>query len=94
MKYRFEVVVMLKNGLLDPQGKAVEDAIRSLGVSNVSDVRVGKNIQLTVEAADDADHRDVIADVMEDVLYPLAEKILSNPVIERFSVRPLREEPT
>jgi phosphoribosylformylglycinamidine synthase PurS subunit len=93
VKYRFEVVVMLKEGLLDPQGKAVENAIQSLGVSNVSDVRVGKNIQLTVEASDEADHRDVIADVVADVLHPLAEKVLSNPVIERFSVRPLREDP-
>ena len=50
MKLKFEVIVVLKEGLLDPQGKAVRDALPTLGWSNVSDVRIGKSIFLTVES--------------------------------------------
>ena len=84
MKFRFEVVVQLKDGLLDPQGKAVQDALPTLGWTNVSDVRVGKSILLTVDAESPADAE---AQVSE-----MALKFLSNPVIERFWVRQLSTE--
>ena len=54
MTFVFEVVVTLKPGLSDPQGKAVEGALPTLGWSNVRDVHVGKHIRLTVEADDEA----------------------------------------
>ena len=54
MRFRFEVLVSLKDGLLDPQGKAVQGALPTLGWSNVSEVRVGKHIALTVDADDEA----------------------------------------
>jgi phosphoribosylformylglycinamidine synthase len=62
--------------LLDPQGKAVEDALPTMGWTNVTGVRVGKHVQLTVEAPDEAAARAQIED--------MAERLLSNPVIEDF----------
>jgi phosphoribosylformylglycinamidine synthase PurS subunit len=78
MKYRFEVLVSLKEGLLDPQGKTVQEALPSLGWTNVSDVRIGKHIDLVVEADGEPDAR---AQVEE-----MARRFLSNPVIEDFRV--------
>ncbi len=48
--FTFEVLVSLKRGLLDPQGKAVESALPAMGWTNVHGVRVGKHIRLDVEA--------------------------------------------
>ena len=78
MKYRFEVLVSLKEGLLDPQGKAVQDALPTLGWDNVSEVRVGKHIELLVESDSRIEAR---AQVEE-----MARKFLSNPVIEDFVI--------
>jgi phosphoribosylformylglycinamidine synthase len=78
MRYTFEVLVRLKPGLLDPQGKAVEGSLPAMGWSNVSGVRVGKHVELTVEAADEASAR---AQVVE-----MASRLLSNPVIEEYQV--------
>jgi phosphoribosylformylglycinamidine synthase subunit PurS len=74
VKIRYAVVVSLKDGLLDPQGKAIEGALPALGWSNVSGVRVGKHIELVVEAEDEPD---ALAQVGE-----MAHRFLSNPVIE------------
>jgi phosphoribosylformylglycinamidine synthase PurS subunit len=76
--HRFEVLVSLKPGLLDPQGKAVEGSLPALGWTNVHDVRVGKHIELTVEADDPGAAR---AQVEE-----MATRLLSNPVIETFRI--------
>jgi len=84
VKLKFEVVVVLKEGLLDPQGKAVQDALPTLGWSNVSDVRVGKSIFLTVESDSPAAAEEQVAE--------MTVKFLSNPVIERFWVRQLTSE--
>jgi phosphoribosylformylglycinamidine synthase subunit PurS len=78
VKYRFEVLVSLKEGLLDPQGKAVQDALPTLGWNNVSEVRVGKHIELLVESDSRIEAR---AQVEE-----MARKLLSNPVIEDFVI--------
>lgn len=78
MRYRFEVLVSLKEGLLDPQGKTVQEALPTLGWTNVSDVRIGKHIALVVEADGEPEAR---AQVEE-----MARKFLSNPVIEDFRV--------
>ena len=76
--YTFEVLVTLKEGLADPQGKAVESALPSLGWTNVRHVRVGKHIRLDVEAADEAS-------ALEQVR-GMAVRLLSNPVIEEYQV--------
>lgn len=78
MKQRYEVVVSLKQGLLDPQGKAVEGSLPAMGWTNVSEVRVGKHIEFVIEAADEASAR---AQVEE-----MSAKLFSNPVIEEFRV--------
>jgi phosphoribosylformylglycinamidine synthase PurS subunit len=78
MRVTFEVLVRLKPGLLDPQGKAVEGSLPALGWTNVSNVRVGKHVELTVEADDEATAR---AQVEE-----MAARLLSNPVIEEYEV--------
>jgi phosphoribosylformylglycinamidine synthase PurS subunit len=79
---RVAVDVMLKQEILDPQGQAVERALPTLGLSGVSDVRVGKHIELTVPDAQDQA-------AAEGLARRLAEELLANPVIEDFTVRVL-----
>lgn len=79
---RVAVDVMLKREILDPQGQAVERALPALGFAGVSDVRVGKHIELTV-----ADGQDPAA--LEEAVRRMAEELLANPVIEEFTVRVL-----
>jgi len=76
--YTFEVLVRLKPGLLDPQGKAVEGSLPALGWNNVSSVRVGRHVELTIDADDEPAGR---AQVEE-----MARRLLSNPVIEEFVI--------
>ena len=78
MKHRFEVLVSLRPGLLDPQGKAVEGSLPAMGWTNVTGVRVGKHVELTVDAASMEEAR---AQVEE-----MARRLLSNPVIEDFRI--------
>jgi phosphoribosylformylglycinamidine synthase subunit PurS len=78
VRFTFEVLVRLKPGLLDPQGKAVEGSLPALGWTNVTSVRVGKHVELTVEAETEAAAR---AQVEE-----MAGRLLSNPVIEDYVV--------
>jgi phosphoribosylformylglycinamidine synthase len=78
VKYRFEVLVSLKEGLLDPQGKAVQEALPTLGWSNVTEVRVGKHIELLVEAESRAQARRQVDE--------MATAFLSNPVIEDYVI--------
>jgi phosphoribosylformylglycinamidine synthase PurS subunit len=73
---RVAVDVMLKREILDPQGQAVERALPSLGFHGVSDVRIGKHVELTVHDGDG-----------ERAARRMAEALLANPVIEEFSVR-------
>jgi phosphoribosylformylglycinamidine synthase PurS subunit len=82
VRRRFEVVVDLKEGLADPQGKAIEDALPTMGWSGVTEVRVGKHVSLTVEAASEEQARALVEEV--------ARRLLSNPVIEDFRI--LRSE--
>ena len=76
--FSFEVLVSLKPGLSDPQGRAVEGSLPALGWTNVGDVKVGKHIRLTVEAADRDAARSQVAE--------MAERLLSNPVIEDYRI--------
>jgi len=73
---RVAVDVMLKREILDPQGQAVERALPALGFEGVSDVRIGKHVELTVGDGDG-----------ERTARRMAEALLANPVIEEFSVR-------
>lgn len=76
---RVVVDVMLKPEILDPQGRAVQGALGRLGLTGVTEVRQGKRFEITVEGdVDDARLAD---------LHRLAEELLSNPVIETYSLR-------
>lgn len=78
MIYTVQVTVMPLKELLDPQGKAVAGGLKNLGLESISDIRIGKNIQLQVEAAD--------ADKAKAVAEEAARKLLANPVMEYFEV--------
>ena len=72
------VTVTLKTGVLDPQGKAIEGALRSLGISGVASVRQGKVFDIEIEGADRAK--------TEALLKEAADKLLANTVIENYRV--------
>ena len=78
MNVRFEVLVQLKPGLLDPQGKAVEGSLPAMGWTNVSGVRVGRHVELTIEAESEEPAQDQVEE--------MAARLLSNPVIEEFQI--------
>jgi phosphoribosylformylglycinamidine synthase len=73
------VDVMLKPEILDPQGQAVADAIPTLGAAAPVAVRIGRHVQLALDAVDEAA---ALAQATH-----LAQVLLSNPVIENFTVR-------
>jgi phosphoribosylformylglycinamidine synthase PurS subunit len=77
-RFTFEVLISLKPGLADPQGTAVESSLPAMGWTNVSGVRVGKHVELTVEAASEAEARRQIEE--------MSTRLLSNPVIEDFRI--------
>jgi len=72
------VTVMLKSGVLDPQGKAIEHALNRLGFSGVSDVRQGKVIELDCAETDQKKLRTELAE--------MCEKLLANTVIENYAI--------
>ena len=78
------VDVMPKPEILEPQGKAVLGALPRLGFAGVADVRQGKRFELEIEG-------DLTAERLAEV-HQMAETLLSNPVIEDFTVREVTEE--
>lgn len=75
---RATVTVMLKHGVLDPQGKAIGHALQTLGFDGVGEVRAGKVIELDLAEADPARARRQAEE--------MARKLLANTVIESFRV--------
>ena len=78
MTFTAKVNVMLKPGIADPQGQTIEKALPVLGYDGVAGVRVGKRIELRLEAADESDAQDKVE--------AMCRKLLSNPVIESYEV--------
>ena len=78
------VLIRPKDGILDPQGQAVERALPALGYDGVSGVHVGRLVELEVE---DGSPSEVTARVGE-----MCERLLANPLIESYEVEPLRDE--
>jgi phosphoribosylformylglycinamidine synthase subunit PurS len=76
--HRFAVNVTPKPGILDPQGRAVEGSLGHLGIEGVSAVRVGRRVELTVEAPD--------AEAAKAVVERLSSELLANPLIEAFAI--------
>jgi phosphoribosylformylglycinamidine synthase len=72
------VHITLKNGVLDPQGKAIQHALGSLGFDGVDDVRQGKYIELDLSATDKA--------AAEANVEEMCKKLLANMVIENYSI--------
>jgi len=78
MIYTAQIKVMPLKDLLDPQGKAVLGGLQNLGVAAVSDVRVGKHIDLQIDAATKEDAWSIASEA--------AKKLLANPVMEMFEI--------
>ena len=78
MIYTVQVKVMPLKELLDPQGKAVMGGLQNLGLHTVSDVRIGKNITLQVEAS--------TPDQAKAIAEEASKKLLANPVMEYFEI--------
>ena len=68
----------LKNGVLDPQGKAIEGALGALGFDGIGQIRQGKVFDLQIESTDKAK--------AEEDLKAMCEKLLANTVIENYSI--------
>ena len=75
--FQSKIVVTLRKSILDPQGKAVEHGVHSLGFEKVKDVRIGKFIELSVQTDDKAE--------AEQITKAVCEKLLANPIMEDFS---------
>lgn len=73
---RVKIFVSLKAGVLDPQGKAIERSLHTLGYDEVQDVRMGKYLELTVAASS--------REATESRVREMCEKLLANPVIEDY----------
>ncbi|MFZ3484470.1 phosphoribosylformylglycinamidine synthase subunit PurS [Sphingomonas sp. 3-13AW] len=72
---KLRIIVTLKNGVLDPQGKAIQHALGSLGFEGVADARVGKLIEL-----------DVADDTSDEAIDQMCRKLLANTVIENYRI--------
>ena len=68
MKYRAKINIMPQEALLDPQGKAVTQRMAGIGLPEIQGVRIGKHIQLQVEAEDEADAARKVEKACEDML--------------------------
>lgn len=77
-EFRARVTVTLKTGVLDPQGKAIEGALLSLGIGGIEGVRQGKVFDLAVSAADAA--------AAEAQVKAACERLLANTVVENYSI--------
>jgi phosphoribosylformylglycinamidine synthase len=72
---KLRIIVTLKNGVLDPQGKAIHHALEGLGFGGVNDVRAGKLLEL-----------DVADDTSDAALDEMCRKLLANTVIENYRI--------
>ncbi len=75
---KIKVVVTLKNGVLDPQGKAIQQTLKGMGYSNVEEVRQGKYFDLEVAEIDEAKAKIKVEE--------MCKKLLANLVIEDFKI--------
>ncbi len=78
MNFVAEIKIMPLKELLDPQGKAVLGGLANLGIKTIDDVRIGKHVQLTIEAASAEEARAIAEEA--------AKKLLANPVMEDFTI--------
>ena len=79
MNFLAEIKIMPLKELLDPQGKAVLGGLSNLGLKNIEDVRIGKHIQLHIEANDVAEAKKIAEEA--------SQKLLANPVMEEYTIQ-------
>ena len=79
MNFLAEIKIMPLKELLDPQGKAVMGGLSNLGLKSVEDVRIGKHIQLNIEANDAAEAKKIAEEA--------SQKLLANPVMEEYTIQ-------
>lgn len=77
-RFRCAIHIVPRRGILDPQGKAVADALHSLGFAGVSDVRVGRHVIVDTQAEN--------AEAAKVQIAAMCEKLLANPVTEDFEI--------
>jgi phosphoribosylformylglycinamidine synthase len=82
-RFRIAVTISPRQGILDPQGKAVADALHSLDFAEVRDVRVGRFLVMQLEAPDGA--------AASERVREMCEKLLANPVVEDFHIASVEE---
>ena len=73
---RVKIYVTLKEGILDPQGKAVQHSLHTLGYTSVKDVRIGKYIEIDIS--------DTSRETIEARIKEICHRLLANPIIEDF----------
>jgi phosphoribosylformylglycinamidine synthase len=76
MKFSSKIKITLRKSILDPQGKAIEHSLKSIGYDSILDTRIGKFIELLVEA----DSSEKAKQITEDA----CKKLLANPVMEDY----------
>jgi phosphoribosylformylglycinamidine synthase len=78
MMFSVQVKVMPLKDLLDPQGKAVMSGLSNLGLKNIEEVRIGKNIALKIEASNEEEAKNIAEQA--------SKKLLANPVMEQYEI--------
>lgn len=76
MKFRAEIDIMPQDALLDPQGKAVNSALKNIGLSEINDVRIGRHIRLLIESADKESAKVKVEEA--------CKKMLANQIMETY----------
>ncbi|GAB4279611.1 MAG: phosphoribosylformylglycinamidine synthase subunit PurS [Oscillatoriaceae cyanobacterium] len=77
-KYRAQIYVTLRPSVLDPAGTAVESGLQNMGYANVTGVRIGKYVELTIAAASET--------AAQEQLDKICDQLLANPVIENYRI--------
>lgn len=75
--YLAKIKITLRKSILDPQGKAVEHSLHSLGYNNIKDIRIGKFIELKINASTDEEANRITEEA--------CKKLLANPVMEDYN---------
>ncbi len=85
MKYYAYIAIERKEAILDPQGKAVEHALSSLGFREIENTRIGKLVRLAITASS--------PEAARAIAESASEKLLANPIMETYSVLEISDEP-
>jgi len=83
MKFLAEINVMPQKEILDPQGKAVKIGLQNLGINQVADARIGKHIQLQLEANSEVEAREIVTEA--------CKKLLANIIMEEFDFKLIQQ---